>query len=97
MRVRRQDFLANALDQIRRRLGNLPSLFISLINRAERIGANDFDIRVLLFQESSRPGNRAASADTGNKVRDLSFRLLPKLRPRGAIMRLRIRDRKSVV
>ena len=63
MRVRRQDFLANALDQVRRRLGNLPGLFIGLINRAERIGANYSKIRVLLFQESSRPGNCATSAD----------------------------------
>ena len=90
MRVGGQDFLANALDQIRRRLGNFPGLFIGFINRAERIGANDFDIRVLLFQESSGPGNRAAGADTRNKVSDLSLALLPKLRACGAIVRLRI-------
>src|SRR5262245_1307531 len=39
--IRRNNFLADSLDEIRRRFNDLPCLFISLENRAVRIGADD--------------------------------------------------------
>src|SRR6476661_1638543 len=57
VRVARQDFLADAFDQVRRRLRHLAGLFVGFVDRAERVGADDFDVWVFLFQISAGPGN----------------------------------------
>src|SRR6185436_19086813 len=86
MRVGRQNFLTDAFDQVRRRFRDLTRLLVSLVNRSDRIGADDFDPRVPLFEIAPRAGNSSAGADAGNKVRDLSLRLLPELGTGGAIV-----------
>jgi len=79
MRVTGQNFLTDSFDQVRRRLRNLAGLLVGLVDRADGIGADNLDVLVFLFQKSTRPGNCAAGSDAGDEVRDLSFRLLPKL------------------
>src|SRR5690349_7360357 len=88
--VRRNNLLTDALDEIRSSLNYLPGLFISLEDRAIRIGADDPDARVLLFQIATGTGDRAARSESRYEVCDLSFSLSPQLRTGRAIMRLRI-------
>src|SRR6266542_5646705 len=90
LRIARQNFLADALNQVRSRFGNLSRLFVSLVNRADGIGADHSDIRISFFKKSSGAGNRAAGANARYKVSELPFSLLPQFRPRGAIVRFGI-------
>src|SRR5947207_14494364 len=81
LRIAGQNFLAYALNQVGSRFGNLSRLFVSLVNRADGIGADYFDVRIFLLKKSSGAGNRAARADAGDKVRDLALRLIPEFGP----------------
>ena len=90
MGVGRQDLLADAFDQIRCRLWNLPGLFVGLVNRSDRIGPDNFYVGIFFLQVSPSAGNRAAGADAGYKVCDLPVGLLPEFRAGRAIVRFRI-------
>src|SRR5215216_135146 len=84
--VRRHDLLPDSLDEIRSRFDNLSGLFVSLENRAVRIGADDSDRRVLLLQETAGAGDRAAGAEPCHEMSDLPFSLTPQLRTGSAVM-----------
>ena len=42
------------------------------------------------FKEATRTGDSATCPDSGDEMRDLSFRLFPDLRAGGAVVRLRV-------
>src|SRR5262249_40693962 len=52
VRVRGQNLLTDAFYQIRSRFGNLPGLFVFLVDRSDWVGADDFDVGVLFFQKT---------------------------------------------
>ncbi len=60
------------------------------VDRALRIGADDLDVRVLLLEVASHPGDRAAGADADDEVRELAVGLAPQLRPGRLVVGLRV-------
>src|SRR5215831_6986035 len=90
VRITRQHFLADSFNQIGRRLRDLAGFFVGFVNRPNRISADNFDVRILLFEKLARAGDGSTGANPGNEVRDLAFSLLPKLRAGGAVVGFRV-------
>src|SRR5215207_8493836 len=68
--IRRHDLLTNSLDQVWSCFNNLSRFFVRLENRAIRIGADNTDMRIFLFQKSSRARDRAACSEAGDEMSD---------------------------
>ena len=71
------EVLADALDEVR------VDLLVG-VDRADRVGADDLDRRVLLLQVARRAGDRAARADADDEVGDRAAALAPQLRARSS-------------
>src|SRR5437868_12007732 len=67
--VLRHNLLPDPLHQIRSRLHNFSRLFVSLEDRTVRIGANDLDVWVFLFEEPTCAGDSTTGSESGDKVR----------------------------
>ena len=59
-------------------------------NRTDRIAGDDLNLGILLLEISPDAGDRAAGSRRVHEVRDATFRLLPDLRTRRVVVRLRI-------
>jgi hypothetical protein len=70
------------------RLAELPGLEHRVIDRADRVGADVLDARVLLLEELADAAHGAAGADAGHEDVDAPARLLPELRRRHLVVRL---------
>src|SRR6185503_17811408 len=88
--VRWHDFLPDPLDEVRSGFYNLSGLLVSLEDRAVGISADDANARIFFFEIATGARNRAAGAETGDEVCDLSFSLSPQLRTSGAVMCFRV-------
>src|SRR5437868_1802516 len=84
--VGRHNLLPDFLHQIRSRLDNLSGLFVSFENRTVRIGANDLDLRIFLFEEPACAGDSATSSESGHEVGDFTFGLSPDLRSGSSVV-----------
>src|ERR1044072_4448934 len=78
--VRWHNLLTDTFNEIRSCFNNLSGFFESLENRTIRIGADDSDVRILLFQKTTSSRDRAAGAESGDEVRNLAFSLSPEFR-----------------
>src|SRR6185369_4798608 len=58
--IRRHDLLTDTFDEIGRRFDNLSGLFVSLEDRAVRIGADDANTRILFFEKTTGARDRSA-------------------------------------
>src|SRR6266403_3836606 len=88
--VRWYDLLSDAFHQVRSRLHKFPCLFIGLENRAVGVSADDLNMRILFFEESSSSGDRSSRSKAGDEVGNPSVSLLPDLWSCRAVMSLRI-------
>ena len=60
------------------------------VDRADRVGADHDEVRVLLAQVARHAGDRAAGADADDEVRQAPAGLAPQLRPGRVVVRLRV-------
>ena len=60
------------------------------VDRADRVGADHLDVRVLLAQVARHPGDRAARPHAHHEMRHAAAGLAPHLRPGGEVVRLRV-------
>ena len=77
------EVLADALDQVRLDLRRR-------VDRAERVGADDLEVRVALLEVAPGARDRPAGADADHEVGDAATALLPQLGPGGEVVRLRV-------
>src|SRR4029079_13471622 len=77
------EVLADALDQV-------GAAAAAGVHRADRVGADDLDVGVLLLEVASDAADRAAGADTGHEVGDPAVGLLPELGARLLVVGARV-------
>ena len=82
----RKEVLPDPLDFIGLRSDDLLRIEILLEDRADRIGPDDLDLRILLLQEARRAADRAAGAEARDEVVDLPAGLAPDLGARAAVV-----------
>ena len=58
-----------------------------VVERAFRIDADNFDLRIFLFEKFAGAADRAARAHAAHKMGDFAFAVFPDLRTGGAVMR----------
>src|SRR6266536_2032997 len=86
----RDYFLTDSFNQIRSSLHQFSCFLVSLKYRSIRVGPNDLDGRILLFQVAACARDGSTGSQSGNEVRVLSLSLFPDLRPRSVIVSFRI-------
>src|SRR5512145_3172268 len=91
MNVGRYDLLTNSFYKVRRSFNDLSCFFESLEDRTVRIGADDSDVWVFLFEESTGARNSATGSKPGDEVSNLAFSLSPQFRTRSSVVRVGIR------
>ena len=85
-----EEILADAFDDVGEGLADFSGLDLFVVERADRIHADNFDVGILFLEVASHAGDGAAGADAADEVRNLSFGVLPDFRAGGAIVRFRI-------
>src|SRR3989442_2797009 len=88
---RGEKVFADAFDDVGFGLDGLSGFDEVVVKRAIGIDADDFHVRILLFQVFAGAADGSARAQTANKVRDLSLTVLPNLRSCRLVMSFRIR------
>ena len=68
----------------------LPVFDFFVVERADGIDADDFDVGILFLEVAPDAGDGAAGAHAADEVGDFSFGVLPDFRAGGAIVRFRI-------
>src|SRR3989442_12860325 len=89
--IYRHFILADAFQLVRLRLRLVAGFEHFRKNGSDRIGANDANLRVLLFEVMRNTGDGATGSNADHHVRNLALRLVPDLRPPRLVMALGIR------
>src|SRR6266705_5339199 len=74
-----ENVFADALDDIGVGLTDFAGLHIFVIERADGVDADDFDLRIFFLEEFPDAADRAAGAHAADEVGDLAAGVLPDL------------------
>ena len=85
-----EEIFADAFDDVGEGLADFSGLDLFVVQRADGIHADDFDVGILFLEVTSHAGDGAAGADAADEMRDFSFGVFPDFRAGGAIVRFRI-------
>src|SRR6201984_3471872 len=85
-----EKIFANSFHNVGGGLAYFARLHEIVVERAYRIDADDFDVRIFFFQVAADAADRAPRSHAANEVGDFAFGIVPDLRAGGFVVGLRI-------
>ena len=85
-----KNIFADAFDDVSVRLADFSGFHEFVVERADRIDADNFYFGIFFLQVPAHAADRTARAHAANEMRDFAFGIFPNFRAGGAVMRFGI-------